>query len=137
MKHLTEILKKLYMKYRNFILYGLIGCINTGVDFGIFALLRMPQIDLHYLIANIISYHCGMVCSFFLNRRYNFKVTDRPIHRFMSFYAISLIAVAASEGLLFLLVSGCAMDDIWAKFISMIIIAVLQFLFVKHFTFKK
>lgn len=129
--------KKLYTKYRNFILYGLIGCINTVVDFGVFALLRIPQIDLHYLLANIISYHCGLFCSFFLNRQYNFKVKDNPGKRFISFYAISLLAIAASEGLLILFISVCHLDDILSKVLSMIIIAIIQFIFVKRFTFKK
>jgi putative flippase GtrA len=112
-----------------------IGVINTGVDFGVFTLLRYT--GLHYLIANIISYHCGIVCSFFLNKYYNFKVEDKSVKRFISFYSISLIAICVSEGLLYLFISVCSINDLIAKLISMVIIAVGQFLFVKHFTFKK
>ena len=129
--------KKIYNKYRNFILYSLIGCINTVVDFGIFAILRIPQIDLHYLLANIISYHCGLICSFILNKKYNFKVKDKTTKRFISFYAISLLAIAASEGLLVLFIDVCNLNDMLSKVLSMIIIAVIQFFFVKRYTFKK
>ncbi|MBO7491515.1 MAG: GtrA family protein [Bacteroidales bacterium] len=125
----------LWNKYRNFILYCLIGVVNTGVDFGVFTLLRW--FGLHYLVANLISYHCGIVCSFFLNKYYNFKVYDKSARRFLSFYMISLIAVGVSEGLLYLLIQVLSLNDLLAKLISMVIIAVGQFLFVKKFTFKK
>lgn len=126
---------ELWNKYRNFVLYCVIGVVNTGVDFGVFSFLRF--LGLHYLIANIISYHCGIICSFFLNRYYNFKIKDKPMRRFLSFYAISLVAVAVSEGLLYLFVNVMSMNDLVAKLISMVIIAIGQFMFVKRFTFKK
>jgi putative flippase GtrA len=125
----------LWAKHRNFILYCIIGVVNTGVDFGVFTLLRWS--GLHYLLANVISYHCGIVCSFFLNKYYNFKVHDKTVKRFLSFYAISLVAVCVSEGLLFLFINVFSLNDLIAKLISMVIIAIGQFLFVKTFTFKK
>lgn len=131
---MIEKFKLLLQKYRNFILYCCIGVINTGVDFGVFALLN--HIGFHYLIANIISYHCGIICSFLLNSNINFKVTDKPLRRFLSFYGISLVAIAISEGLLFLFVSVLSLNSLIAKVISMVIIAIGQFIFVKHFTFK-
>ena len=135
MDKLTQLIKTLYTKYRNFILYCVIGVINTGVDLGVFSLLC--HWGVHYLVANIISYHCGIVCSFLLNRKVNFKVKDKVFRRFLSFYGISLVAVAASEGMLFLFVSVMGLPSIVAKLISMVIIAICQFLFVKRFTFRK
>lgn len=128
-------IEELYQKYRNFILYCLIGVINTGVDFGIFALLDYS--GLHYIAAHIISYHCGIVCSFFLNRYYNFKVKDKPAQRFLSFYSISLVALAASAALLYLFVDILNLPHLLGKLFATAIIVVCQFLFVKHFTFKK
>ena len=128
-------IKSLYSKYRNFILYCCIGIINTGVDFGVFALLDWA--GLYYLLAHIISYHCGIFCSFFLNRYYNFKVKDKAMQRFLSFYASSLVAMALSAGLLYLFVTTAGMPHLLGKLIATMIIVVCQFLFVKHFTFKK
>lgn len=132
---MMKLLKDLYQKYRNFILYCLIGVINTGVDFGIFALL--DHSGLYYIAAHIISYHCGIFCSFFLNRYYNFKVKDKPAQRFLSFYAISLVALAASAALLYLFVDILQLPHLLGKLFATAIIVVCQFLFVKHFTFKK
>lgn len=135
MNPISQQIASLYKKYRNFILYCVIGVINTGVDLGVFSLLCYT--GLHYLIANIISYHCGILCSFLLNRFINFKIKDKPVRRFLSFYGISLVAIAASEGMLYLFVSVLGLPSIVAKLISMVIIAICQFLFVKHFTFRK
>ncbi len=132
---MIEKLKFLFQKYRNFILYCCIGCINTGVDFGVFALLDYA--GLYYIIAHVISYHCGIFCSFFLNRYYNFKVKDKAVQRFISFYASSLIAMVLSAGILYALVSLLGLPHLLGKLIATAIIVIAQFLFVKNFTFKK
>lgn len=132
---MIEKFKLLLQKYRNFILYCCIGVINTGVDFGIFALLDWA--GLYYIIAHVISYHCGIFCSFFLNRYYNFKVKDKPMHRFLSFYVSSLVAMALSAGLLYLFVTAFGLPHLLGKLFATALIVICQFLFVKYFTFKK
>ncbi len=130
-----QLLSELWQKYRNFILYCLIGVINTGVDFGIFALLDYA--GLYYIIAHVISYHCGIFCSFFLNRYYNFKVKDKTAQRFLSFYLSALVAMALSAFLLWLFVSVFGWHHLLGKLVATVIIVLCQFLFVKNFTFKK
>lgn len=135
MNKTVQLLRDIGSKHKNFILYCLIGVINTSVDFGIFALLDYA--GLQYIIAHIISYHCGIFCSFFLNRNYNFKVKDKPSQRFLSFYSAALVALALSAALLYLFVEVASLHHIVSKLIATAIIVVCQFLFVKHFTFKK
>ncbi len=135
MEKISALIKRLLAKYRNFILYCSIGVLNTGVDFGIFALLDRTK--LYYILAHVISYHCGIFCSFMLNRYFNFKVKDKPMQRFISFYASSVIAMALSAGLLYLFVTYCKVPHIVGKLMATVIIVICQFLFVKHYTFKK
>lgn len=126
----------LYNKFRNLILYGIIGGFCAALDFGIYTLLcyfnTMP-----YLWANIISVHCGIFCSFFLNRSINFKVTDKTTQRFMSFYIIGLIGLGISEGMLFLMVDIGQWNEIICKLITIVIVALVQFFLNKYITFKK
>jgi putative flippase GtrA len=126
---------RLYTKYRNFILYGLIGGLCTLVDIGVYYLLG--HTNLHYLLANIISYNCGIIASFFLNRRYNFKVKDRAVRRFISFYLISMSGMVACEGILWLLVDGFGLNSLLSKIIATVLVGLAQFLYVRRFTFKK
>ncbi|MGN0186569.1 MAG: GtrA family protein, partial [Paludibacteraceae bacterium] len=89
----------LYAHFRNLILYALIGGFCSALDFAVFTLLChfgwQP-----YLWANVISIHCGIFCSFFLNCSFNFKVRDKTPQRFLSFYAIGLMGLGISEGML-------------------------------------
>lgn len=138
MSRLKDFFLQIYLKYRNFLLYGLIGCLNTIVDIGVYTLLTTStHLNIHFEVANFISYHCGIFCSFFFNRRYNFKTKDRKWRRFLSFYVISLIALFATGGVLYLLVSIWHLNEIVAKIIATILIALVQFIFLKHFTFKE
>lgn len=127
-------LKDIYNCYRNFILYAGIGCINTIVDLGIFAIL--DAVGVFYIIANLVSYHCSIICSFFLNKKYNFRVKDKVWDRFISFYLSSVVAMILSTGLLGILVRLFHLDPMIGKIIATIIIAILQFFYVKHYTFK-
>lgn len=127
-----KIIRK-YNKFRELILYGIIGGFCAGLDFGIYTLLglRIP-----YLWANIVSVHCGIFCSFFLNRQYNFKIKDKPVQRFTLFYLVGLSGLGLSELLIFILGSMFGWDYIIAKLLTVIVVALYQFILNKLFTFK-
>ncbi|WP_195575767.1 GtrA family protein [Paenibacillus sp. 1001270B_150601_E10] len=56
---------------RSFIRFGLVGVVNTGVDFAVFSLLTWWQTP--WLIAQIVAYSCGVLNSFLMNRTWTFK----------------------------------------------------------------
>jgi len=126
-------IKRLFQKYRNLILYGLIGGTCAMLDFIVYS--GLCNI-IPFLVANVISTHCGIFCSFFLNRKYNFKVEDNMLRRFFSFYAVGLLGLAISEGLLSLLVNGFSIEKLVAKAITIFVVALLQFILNKFITFK-
>jgi putative flippase GtrA len=121
-------------KHRKFLLYGIIGSCCAGLDFVIYTLLCFLHIN--YLIANAIGVHCGIFCSFMLNRRYNFKVNDKPFLRFFSFYVIGLTGLALSSGVLFLMITIWHSSAIFAKLVAIFVVAVIQFFLNKFITFK-
>lgn len=125
----------LFNKYRNFILYGLIGSFCAALDFLIYTLLC--KLGMNYLVANIIGIHCGIFSSFLLNRHFNFKVKDNTLYRFLSFYAIGLIGLALSSLMLYLMVDKANQNEIFAKLITVIVVAVIQFFMNKFITFRK
>ena len=59
--------KELYFRFRNLILYGIIGGFCAVLDFGVYTTLCYFDI-MPYLWANIISIHVGIFMSFILNR---------------------------------------------------------------------
>ena len=126
--------KELYNKFRELILYGIIGGFCAGLDFVVYNLLGMV---IPYLWANVISVHCGIFTSFFLNRQYNFKDKDKTSKRFKLFYLIGLSGLAVSELLIYILSERMGMEYRLSKIITIFVAALLQFLLNKFITFKK
>ena len=126
-------IKALYRKFRHFILYAIIGTVSTGVEFGIYALLCnvMP-----YVWANVIGFHTGIVCSFLLNRSYNFKKTDNPVMRFTAFYIIQLVCLGLNTLSLYLFVDLGHWSPIIGKCFATAITAILPFFLNKYYTFR-
>ena len=78
---LKKILIDLYSRFRNLILYGIIGGFCASLDFCIYTFLCHWDI-MPYLWANIISIHIGILTSFVLNRSFNFKVKEEGEYKF-------------------------------------------------------
>jgi putative flippase GtrA len=134
-KSLKYLIQIYYQRYRQIILYGIIGGICASLDFGIYTLLY--KLGLNYQIANLISVQCGIFCSFMLNRSYNFKTTDEPLLRFFSFYGIGMAGWVLSAVILYVMVDIKEWNEIYAKLFVIVIVAILQFLLNKFITFKK
>ena len=118
---------ELYDRFRNLILYGIIGGFCAALDFSIYSALCYWDI-MPYLWANIISIHAGIFTSFVLNRSYNFKVKDKTATRFLSFYAVGLTGLGLSVLMLFMMVTGCGWNELVCKLLSIIVVALVQFL---------
>ena len=129
-------IKQLYFRFRNLILYGVIGGFCAALDFGVYTGLCYWNI-MPYLIANIISIHIGIFTSFVLNRSFNFKVKDKVKTRFLSFYTVGLVGLGISEGMLYLMVTKEGWNEIACKLVSIVVVALIQFLLNKYITFKK
>ena len=128
------LVRSLWSRFRELILYGLIGGFCAALDFGVYTVLGLW---IPYLWANVISVHCGIFTSFFLNRSLNFKVKDKAAQRFTIFYLVGLSGLALSEGLIWLLASQFAWNPILAKLLTVFVVALYQFLLNKFITFKK
>ena len=128
------VISSLWPRFRELILYGLIGGFCAALDFGLYTLLGlwMP-----YLWANVLSVHCGIFTSFFLNRSLNFKVKDKAAQRFTIFYLVGLSGLALSEGLIWLLSTRLGWGYVTAKLLTVFVVALYQFLLNKFITFKK
>lgn len=127
-------IKELIFKYRELILYGIIGGLCASLDFGVYSLLSLW---IPFLWANIISVHCGIICSFVLNRNFNFKVKDNTGKRFISFYLVGLAGLGLSELLIYLLTYKFEWHYIVAKLLTVVVVALFQFVLNKLITFNR
>ena len=131
-----EFLTALYSRYRNLILYGIIGACTASLDFLIFtALTRWTA--LHYIIANVISCSTGIMCSFLLNRKYNFKVTDHTFRRMAIFFAVGIFGMFLSSVLLHVFIDTLNLNELLSKLASIIIVVIIQFILNKYISFRE
>lgn len=129
-------IKILFNRFRNLILYVIIGGFCATLDFCIYSLLCHFEV-LPYLWANVISTHIGIFTSFCLNRSLNFKVKDKAPQRFFSFYAVGLTGLGLTSLILWLMVDKAGWNELVCKLITIALVSLMQFLLNKYITFKK
>lgn len=129
-----SIVYRLLLKYRDLLLYGLIGGGCATLDFVVYTILCCCNVN--HLIANFISTNVGIICSFYLNRKYNFRIKNKTILRFFSFYSVGLVGLGLSTLLLVLLVDQEGFNAIYSKLLTIIFVAIVQFILNKYITFK-
>lgn len=132
---MMELIKKLYAKFRNLILYGIIGTFTSSLDFGIFTILS-KVVGINYLLSNCISVLVGITTSFLLNRNYNFKVKDKAVQRFSIFLTVGLLGLLLSNFILWFGIERLGGNKIIVKLASIGFVVFFQFLLNKFITFR-
>lgn len=131
-----NMLINIYLKFRNLILYGIIGSFTSALDFAVFTLLS-KYIGIHYIIANCISVLVGITTSFALNRSINFKVKDKTGKRFLIFLTVGLCGLLLSNLILYVGIDMLSGDELIVKLASIVLVVGFQFLLNKFVTFKE
>lgn len=121
-------------RWRQLILYGIIGSFSAFLDFLVYT--ALVSMGLFYIHANCISVLVGIGSSFLLNRHFNFKVKDAVLRRFMIFLIIGLAGLLLSNLVLFGCIEWMGIDKLVSKLLSIILVALFQFVLNKYITFK-
>ncbi|MDR2955737.1 MAG: GtrA family protein [Prevotella sp.] len=153
-RQITDLAKSNSVK--QLIKYGLVGSVGIIIDMGVFYLLAdkfsvqypfSPHISellgnrfsLHVIdtdISHITSSILAIINNFILNSYFTFKVTDSKIKRFLSFTGIAAVGLVISTSLITFFVGSLQMDEMIAKILATCIVAAMQFVVNKFFTFK-
>ena len=133
---MKQYIQYIYCRFHNLILYGIIGVFSAALDFAFYSLL-VCVCGINYLISNCISVLVGIFSSFYLNRKYNFKVKDHVRRRFIMFLAVGLSGLVMSDLILYFCIDLLSMDRFVSKLLSIVLVVFFQFLFNKYLTFKK
>lgn len=115
-------IKKLYQKYKTgfwqAIKFQGVGVINFGVDYGILMLLN-TVFGWPLVLSNIISYSCGIINSFVLNRYWTFRQRLKFISRhFALFIFVNLISLGVNTLAVYILADLYGLPNILAKLIA-------------------
>lgn len=115
--------------------YVLIGILGLVVDFGVYTLLTYFQMNVE--VANIISSTCGIINNFFWNSYTNFKVHDRMLLRFISYFLVGQITTVFTTVSLFIFVMRLHFPHLLVKVAATFVATLIQFIINKLITFRK
>lgn len=128
-----------YSTHRQVLRFGVVGVINTLVDvIAYFVLTRYtPAFANHINLAKGLSFFCGTVTSFILNRTFTFKVRTRfDFKEVMRFYAVVGSSLVFNVALLYVFNSLLGIYDLVAVGISTVLTFIGGFLLSKGWVFK-
>ena len=130
-------IKKLINK--EIILYVIFGVLTTIVNLIAYYLFS-NIININYLISNAIAWIISVVFAYITNKFFVFNNSDINkdviIEEFIKFMNCRLISGLSEVVLLFLFVDLLLMNDIVAKLIIGVLVALINFIFSKVFIFK-
>ena len=115
--------------------YVLIGVLGLVVDFGIYTILTHFKMNVE--IANIISSTCGIINNFLWSSYTNFKVHDRMILRFISYFIVGQITTVFTTVSLFIFVTKLGYPHLIVKIVATFVATLIQFVINKVVTFRK
>ncbi len=91
----------------------------------------------HIILANSISFCCGLIVSFSLNKLWVFKVAGNSKVQFGSYLALALVNLCISNALIWVAVEVLTIPALIAKLTIMITIAVWNYLIFSRFIFAR
>lgn len=127
-----------------FLKFMVVGIINFIVDFGVFKILS-SAVGLPVVLSNIISYTCGVLNSFFINRYWTFKIRHKFVSvHFAKFVFVNLISLGVNTLAVWVLVdlygftSGLfGIENLYAKLIATVFSFTVNFAGNKFLVFKE
>lgn len=154
---IDKVLKELYIKNKksigHFIKFMAVGIVNFFVDYGILTLLN-GVLGWPLVFSNVISYTCGVVNSFLLNRYWTFKMKlkffstysirlkNRTVHPvfisldFMKFIFVNLVSLGVNTLAVYILGDLYGLPTIFAKLIATVFSFTVNFAGNKLLVFK-
>lgn len=128
--------KKMIKKYRQVLMYGVIGGSAALLDVVAFYVLY-THLNFDPTLATVVSVGMATIYSFILNAFHNFRVKDMLAARMGLFLGVSFLGLALSALIIHQLTSGHDMNGNIAKIISLPPIVLIQYLLNANITFKK
>ena len=119
-----------------FIKFGLVGVLNTIINWILFILL--DSIGVYYIISNIIAYGISTLNSYLWNSKWVFKYTGDNVNQTtFKFITLNIIGLVLNTIILFLLVDIIKLPKIIALIIATGIVMILNYFINKLWVFKK
>ncbi|WP_339301171.1 GtrA family protein [Paenibacillus sp. FSL R5-0623] len=117
--------------------FGIVGVANTAVDAVVFALLAVVGVPV--LMAQVVSYSCGVANSYWLNGRWTFRDTARgggDRAKLIRFVITNLIVLALSALILMTLHDMLGWSLVMSKILATLMGMVLNYMASRYWVFR-
>lgn len=131
---MKELILKALARLKQFITYGIVGCINTLVDFAVFTAAG-ELLSLGVGLSQALGYSCGVICSFALNRRITFHGA-RPFWQQAALFAAVNVISAVCSSLLMELLESLGINRYLAKIAVVGVFTLFNFFAYKLVVFR-
>lgn len=122
--------------FTRFIKFGLVGVLNTIINWVLFILLN--SIGVYYIISNIIAYSISTLNSYLWNSKWVFKYNGDNVNQTtFKFITLNIIGLVLNTIILFLLVDIIKLPKIISLIITTGIVMILNYFINKLWVFKK
>jgi putative flippase GtrA len=120
--------------------YGIFGCITTGVNLGLFFILK--KIGLYYLLANSISYCIAVIINYLFNYKFVFNKNGKQDKHwnwveFAKFFAVRMVSLLVDNALFYFVVDILHVNIYIGRIALSIIVIIATFIVNKLFVFKQ
>lgn len=133
-------MKKLWDKYKEYVLYILFGAVTTVVNYGVYALC-VRGFGMGVVVSNIIAWILAVIVAYVTNKLWVFESKSWELktvgREFGEFVLGRLATLVIETGLLWIFVDLLHVNDLIMKIITNIIVVILNYVFSKFIIFKK
>lgn len=135
-------MKNFYQKYRELIVYIIVGVCTTIVSLAVYFFCVLTFLDprdaIQLQIANVISWICAVIFAYVTNRKFVFQSKSQDIAKeFSSFVGSRVATLLMDMAIMFVTVTVCAMNDKIAKLIVQVVVTVGNYVLAKLWVFRK
>ena len=119
-----------------FIKFGLVGVLNTLINWIIFAVLNF--VGVYYIVANVIAYAIATANSYIWNSKWVFKYNGKDKKETtIKFVILNLIGLALNTAILYFLVDVLLFNKLIGLVITTVIVMVINYIVNKIWVFKE
>jgi putative flippase GtrA len=110
-----------------FIKFGIVGVSGLAIDFGITYLLK-EKLNIHKYLASSLGFLTATASNYLLNRSWTFHNQDPAyMTQFGKFFGVSLVGLALSNGLIYLLHDKLKWNFYFAKACAIALVSLWNF----------
>ena len=133
-------MKELLLKYKEIIAYLFFGGLTTVVNIVVYFVCT-NVLGLNYLVANAISWAAAVAFAYVTNRTWVFESKVRGVSAVLreltTFVGCRLLSGVMDMAIMFISVDVICIPDSVAKFITQVVVVVLNYIFSKLIIFRK